>query len=179
MHSEANLIIPFKRQGLMRRGFSDRLLRELLKNSKRGDRELANVLGVSQPTVTRARRKLKQDKVIHDYTVVPDFKKLGFELMAIGLVKVRPDAITPESIAKAKAYAQQTPFAIYSAMGEGMGMNGVVISFHKSYTEFNQQMNGFKAAWKDFLERIDFFVIALGEGEFKRFSLTYLKDVPP
>jgi len=157
----------------------ERLLRELLKNSKRSDRELATVLGVSQPTVTRARHKLEQEGVIRDYTVVPDFKKMGFELMAIGLVKVRPDAITSESIAKAKAYAEKLPHAIFSSLGEGMGMNGVVISFHKNYTEFHRRMNQFRVAWKDYLDNIDFFVIALGEGEYKRLSLTYLKDVPP
>ena len=34
------------------------LLLEFLKDSKRSDRELAKVLGVSQPTVTRMRQRL-------------------------------------------------------------------------------------------------------------------------
>jgi len=173
------LIIQLYRQWFMHKDLSEQLLRELLKNSKRSDRELAKVLGVSQPTVTRTRHILERDGVIQDYTVVPGFKKMGFQIMAIGLVKVRLNAITPESIAKAKEYAEKTPFAIYSAMGEGMGMNGAVITFHKSYTEFNHQMNQFRAAWKDFLDRIEFFLIPLGEGEYKRFSLTHLKDVLP
>jgi len=162
----------------MRKDLPQQLLRALFENSKRSDRELAKVLGVSQPTITRTRNQLEREGVIQDYTIVPDFKKLGFQIMAIGLVKVRLDAITPESMAKAKAYAEQTPCAIYSAMGEGMGMNGVVITFHRTYTEFNHQMNAFRAAWKDFLDRIEFFLIPLGEGEYKRFSLTYLKDAP-
>jgi len=156
-----------------------RLLRELLKNSKRSDRELAQVLGVSQPTITRTRHTLEREGIIQEYTVVPDFKKMGFELMAIGLVKIRPGAITPESIAKAKGYAAKLPQAIFSSLGHGMGMNGVVISFHKNYTEFHQRMKQFRVAWKDYLDRIEFFVIALGEDEYKRLSLTYLKDVPP
>ena len=163
----------------MHKELPQKLLRELLKNSKRSDRELAKVLEVSQPTITRARHNLEREGTIQDYTVVPDFKKMGFEIMVIGLVKVRPEAITPESIAKAKAYAEKLPWAIYSAMGEGMGMNGVVISFHKNYTELHRRMNQFKVAWKDYLDNIEFFIIALGEGEYKRLSLTYLKDVPP
>jgi DNA-binding Lrp family transcriptional regulator len=163
----------------MHKELSERLLRELLKNSKRSDRELAKVLGVSQPTVTRARHKLEQEGVIQDYTVVPDFKKMGFEIMVIGLVKMRPDAIIPESIAKAKGYAEKLPHSIFSSLGEGMGMNGVIISFHKNYTELHQRMNQFRVAGKDYLDKIEFFVIALGEGEYKRLSLTYLKDVPP
>ncbi len=163
----------------MHKELPQKLVRELLKNSKRSDRELAKVLGVSQPTITRARHSLEREGGIQDYTVVPDFKKMGFEIMVIGLVKVRPEAITPESIAKAKAYAEKLPWAIFSAMGEGMGMNGVVISFHKNYTELHRRMNQFKVAWKDYLDKIEFFIIALGEGEYKRLSLTYLKDVPP
>ncbi len=161
----------------MRKELPQQLLRELLKDSKRSDRELAKVLGVSQPTVTRARHKLEQEGTIQDYTVVPDFVKMGFEIMAIGLVKMRPEAVTPETIAKAKTYAEKFPHAIFSSLGEGMGMNGVVISFHKSYSEFNHRMNQFMTVWKDFLERIEFFLIALREGEYKRFSLTYLADV--
>lgn len=163
----------------MRKELPQKLLRELLKNSKRSDRELAKVLRVSQPTITRARHNLEREGVIQDYTVTPDFKKMGFELMTIGLVKIRPGAITPESVAKAKAYADKLPHAIFSSLGEGIGMNGVVISFHKNYTELHQRMNQFRVAWKDFLDKIEFFIIALGEGEYKRLSLTYLKDVPP
>ena len=70
----------------MQRELPERLLRELLKNSKRSDRELAKVLGVSQPTITRIRHKLEQEGVIRDYTIIPDFKKLGFEIMAIEFV---------------------------------------------------------------------------------------------
>ncbi|NIQ06669.1 MAG: winged helix-turn-helix transcriptional regulator, partial [Candidatus Korarchaeota archaeon] len=36
----------------MRKELVQQLLRELLKNSKRSDRELAKVLNVSQPTIT-------------------------------------------------------------------------------------------------------------------------------
>jgi len=60
-----------------------------------------------------------------------------------------------------------------------MGMNGVTITFFKNYTELQQGLTRLRADWKDFLDSIELFVIALGEGEYKRFSLTYLKDVPP
>ncbi len=38
-----------------------RLVSELMKNSRRSDRELARVLGISQPTVSRMLRKLKKE----------------------------------------------------------------------------------------------------------------------
>jgi DNA-binding Lrp family transcriptional regulator len=41
-----------------------KLLSELLKDSRRSDRELAKVVGVSQLTVTRVRSKLEKSGVI-------------------------------------------------------------------------------------------------------------------
>ena len=60
-----------------------RLLSELVKDSLRSDRELAKAVGVSQPTVTRMRARLEKEKVIKEYTMIPDFHKLGFEILAI------------------------------------------------------------------------------------------------
>ena len=40
-----------------------KLLLELVKNSKRSDRDLAKALDVSQPTVTRMRKKLEKEAV--------------------------------------------------------------------------------------------------------------------
>ena len=65
------------------------LLLELLKDSKRSDRELAKVLGLSQPTVSRMRSRLVKEGVIKGFTVVPDFTKIGYEIMAITAIKMK------------------------------------------------------------------------------------------
>ncbi len=57
-------------------------------------------------------------------------------------------------------------------------MNGVVISFHKDYSDYHHHLNHLRVDWKDFLKDIQSFIVSLGREEFKRFSLTYLKDVP-
>jgi len=162
----------------MGKDLPQKLLRELLENSKRSDRELAKTLKVSQPTITRARHKLEKSGIIKDYTIIPDFKMMGFELMTILLVKIRPEAMSPEAMIKAKEYAIKAhPHVILSTLGEGMGMNGVAISFHKDYTEFQRHLNQLRLEWKDFLEDIQIFIVTVGEEEFKRLSLTYLGDV--
>jgi len=155
-----------------------RLLGELLKDSKRSDRELAKILDVSQPTITRTRNKLKRNGLIEDYTITPDFRKMGFEIMALTFVKMRPEILTPEVLKETAKYAAKFPNAIFSSAGEGLGMNGVIISFHKNYTEYHQKLNRLRIDWKDFTEDIQSFVISIGEAESKRFSLTHLKDVP-
>jgi len=63
-----------------------RLLFELMKNAKRSDREIAKIIGVSQPTITRMRQRLEKTAIV-DYTIIPDWTELGFEIMATTLLK--------------------------------------------------------------------------------------------
>jgi len=57
-------------------------------------------------------------------------------------------------------------------------MNAVDIALYKSYAEYHNRVNLMKTEWKDIVEEIQSFIVSIGEGEFKRFSLTHLKDVP-
>ncbi|UCE15345.1 MAG: winged helix-turn-helix transcriptional regulator [Candidatus Bathyarchaeota archaeon] len=161
----------------MRRILHQRLLRELLKNSKRSDRELAKILKVSQPTITRTRHKLEKNGMIQDYTVIPDFRKMGFELLVINLAKLRPEILLSEKSEKLREFAARFPNTIFASAGEGMGMNAIRISLYRNYTEYQNSLNLMKNEWKDIIEDIQSFIVAIGEGEFKRFSLTHLKDV--
>jgi len=156
-----------------------RLLRELLKNSKRSDRDLAKILKVSQPTITRARHRLEKNGMIKDYTIIPDFKKMGFEILALNFVKIRSNFLSSETDEKARKFVTKFPNSIFASRGEGLGMTGVSISFYKNYSEYHQSLNQLRIDWKDLIEDVQSFMISLGEGEFKRFSLTYLKNVPP
>lgn len=162
----------------MGKDLPQKLLRELLKNSKQSDRDLAKVLNASQPTISRARHNLKTNGMIQDYTIVPDFRKMGFELLAMTFVKMRPEILTPEVMVEGKKYSEKWPNVIFASSGEGLGMTGVIISFHKNYTDYHHRLNLLRVDWKDFAEDIKSFIVSIGEGEFKRFSLTYLKDVP-
>jgi len=153
-------------------------LRELLENSKRSDRELAKVLRVSQPTITRYRRKLERAGIIQDYTIIPDFRKMDFEILAITFGKLRPGVRSAEMVEKAKKQAAKFPNVIFSSTGEGLGTTGVTISLHKNYTDYHKTLNQLRVEWKDFAEDIESFIVAIGEGEYKRFSLTHLGDMP-
>ncbi|MFX0201564.1 MAG: Lrp/AsnC family transcriptional regulator, partial [Candidatus Hodarchaeota archaeon] len=152
--------------------------RELLKNSKRSDRDLAKILKVSQPTITRARHRLEKNGMIKDYTIIPDFKKMGFEILALTFIKTRAAALTPETMKESIKYSAEQHNGIFASTGEGLGMTAVIITFHKNYTDYHRQLNQLRVDWKELVEDIQTFVVSIGEGEFKRFSLTYLKDVP-
>ena len=162
----------------MRKELPQQLLRELLKNSKRSDRELAKILDVSQPTITRARNRLEQNGTIQDYTIIPNFKEMGFEILAINFAKIRPGLLSSETSEKAREFIAKFPNTIFASTGEGMGMNAIDVAFYKNFTEYLDRVSLMRTEWKDFVEDIQSFVVPLGEGAFKRLSLTYLGDVP-
>jgi DNA-binding Lrp family transcriptional regulator len=66
-----------------------KLISELMKNSRRSDRELAKAIGTSQPTVSRMIQKLEKQGIISEYTMIPDFTKLGYSLLTISRSRAR------------------------------------------------------------------------------------------
>jgi DNA-binding Lrp family transcriptional regulator len=155
-----------------------KLLRELLDNSKRSDRELANILKVSQPTITRTRHKLEKSGMIQDYTITPDFRKMGFELLAVTLIRMKPETRLPELTDEVKIYCEKFPNAIFVGRGEGFGMNSVIISFHHDFTDYTSKWNQMRIDWKDYILDIQSFIVSMETGVIKKFSPSHLKDVP-
>ena len=151
------------------------LLLELLKDSKRSDRELAKVLGVSQPTVTRMRQRLVKEGMIREFTVIPDFVKMGYEIMAISCVKTKTPMMK-EIEEKGVRWWKKYPNVIFAANAEGMGKNGVIISLHKSFTEFHQFVKEQLQYWKDEIADYDTMLISLKGIIAKPLSLAYLAE---
>jgi DNA-binding Lrp family transcriptional regulator len=115
-----------------------RLVSELMKNSRRSDRELAKVLGVSQPTVSRTIKKLEKGGVIKEYTIIPDFGKLGYKILAITLIKLKR-LLNQEQIERARKIAQESLNAealevVMLERGLGLDADGAFITYHKDYS---------------------------------------------
>ena len=152
-----------------------RLLLELLKNSKRSDREIAKVLGVSQPTITRMRQRLVKEGAIQEFTVIPDFVKMGYEIMAITLTKSKMN-LDPQEIGKATKVVLANPNIIFVAQAEGMGKNGVMISIHKSFSDFHNFLKDLISETKGYIENHETMLIPLKGNIVKPLSLTYLGE---
>jgi DNA-binding Lrp family transcriptional regulator len=150
------------------------LLLELLKDSKRSDRELAKVLGVSQPTVSRTRWRLVKEGIIRDFTVIPDLVKLGYEIMAIIFFKLK---VTKASIEKAIKVTKAKPNIIFASEAEGMGKNGVIISLHIDYTDFSKFLSDLRIEGGDDLRDYETLLISLKEKAVKPLSLKYLAEL--
>lgn len=116
-----------------------RLVAELMKNSRRSDRELAKTIGTSQPTVSRMIKRLEKEGIIKEYTAIPDFRKLGFEIMAIIMFKLR--GISDEELEELHRAARELdkqerrPYLLIMD-GHGLGKDLVLISFHKTYSDY-------------------------------------------
>ena len=152
-----------------------KLLSEFLKDSKRSDRELAKFLGVSQPTITRTRHRLIEEGVVREFTVIPDFTKMGYEIMAISCVKVRVLMMT-ELRKKTEKWMNKYPNVIFSSMAEGMGKNAVIISLHKNYTDYSNFLADFRLEWRDYVQESNSMLITLEERAVKPLSLKYLAE---
>jgi len=157
----------------MRKELTRKLLFELLKDSKRSDRELAKVLGVSQPTITRKRSSLVKDGMIREFTVIPDFAEMGYEIMAISCVKTKRP-INSELSKEATEWMMKFPNIIFVAPAEGMGKNGMMISLHKNYTEYSRFVSEQLTHWGLKIEDYASMLISLRGTIPKPFSLSYL-----
>jgi len=140
------------------------LISELMKNSRQSDRDLARTIGVSQPTITRIRNKLEKEGYIREYTMIPDFSKIGYKIMAITFALSRfLEKEEAERAGKTLADSvkdKQFEF-IMLERGDGLGFDGVIISLHKDYASYLKVFEWVRQF--DFLEvnRIDSFLINL------------------
>jgi DNA-binding Lrp family transcriptional regulator len=151
------------------------LVGEFLKDSKRSDRQLAKALKTSQPTLTRMRNKLEEQGLIEQYTIIPAFGKLGFEILAITLTKTKFD---PELTERAVKSVNAKPNIIFCAAAEGLGKNGIIISVHKSYADYSSFITEYMVEWRDVMEAYDTVLVSLAGGWVgKPFSLKYMAEL--
>jgi DNA-binding Lrp family transcriptional regulator len=159
------------------------LLQELVKNSKRSDRDLAKLLGVSQPTLTRMRKRLERDNYILDYTAIPNMTKLGFEIVAFTFLNI--ERFDPEkgelSSAlgeRAHKWVSHNSKIIFAAGGEGLhGNNCLMISVHRDFTDFTDFISDFRTQWSARVRVMDSFLVSLKSKMPKPFSFRNLEIV--
>jgi len=143
-----------------------KVLAELLKNSKQSDRELSQKLGVSQPTVSRIRGRLEKEGYIKEYTIIPDFIKLGYKIMAMTFA--RSQALDKEAAEKARKKIidsvkhKQFEFVMLER-GIGLGFDAVIVSLHKDYASYIKVKEWLRQFEFLDVEKIDSFLIDLDD----------------
>ena len=109
-----------------------RVLFALVKCSRRSDRELSKVLKSPVSAVSRRRRELEEANVILNYTVVPDFRKLGFGVQAFTFVSV-VGCVRLGQFECLRNLSSVGSCVLFASVGEGLGADCVVVSLHESY----------------------------------------------
>jgi len=143
------------------------LISELMKNSRRSDRELAKALKVSQPTVSRMIKKLEKEGIIKEYTMIPDFAKLGFQLMSIAVAKLKKPT-SQEALRNARKIAHEMiekhPTAVIATVsGIGLDADRVIIAFHRSYSEYMELLKYTREYPHVVLDEIRSFLVDLND----------------
>lgn len=159
------------------------ILLELMKNARRSDRELAKILGVSQPTITRRRSSLEKSGLIENYTLIPRWAKLGYSLMAIILVRVRVgnpgnhEARYQEVFRRGAEWLMSQPNILMAGGCRGTGVESFMISIHKTYADFDEFMNDCRLKLGDLLEIVQLIIVNLaGREVLKPLNPAYLAE---
>ncbi len=110
------------------------VLLELAKNARLSDRELAAKLKTSQPTITRIRTRLWNEKFVDRFLILPSLEKFGLQFHAFSFVKVNH----PSVIRKLVAWANENQSVVFAGEGEGLHNHQFVIeSLHANYGEYH------------------------------------------
>jgi DNA-binding Lrp family transcriptional regulator len=144
-----------------------KLLSELLKNSRRSDRELAKAIGTSQPTTTRLRNKLEKEGYIKEYTIIPNFNKIGYAIMALNFIKLDPKVTENDIEGFRQTHPDimgKEPFGVVLIhCGIGLGYDSVIVSFHQNYASYDAFRNHVKHSMGASITEMNTFLISLEE----------------
>ena len=144
-----------------------KMLSELVKNSRRSDRELAKAIGTSQPTATRIRTKLEKEGYVKEYTAIPDLIKIGYSIMALIFLKFDQKSVVVQSEYEFKkqhfeAISQSSMAAVFLAkQGIGLGYDKVILSFHPNYDAFDKFLMYVKDKMSENIIEINTFLVNL------------------
>ena len=152
-----------------------KLLYEMMKNAKRSDREIAKIIGVSQPTITRMRQRLEKTGYVRNYSVIPNLEKLGCEIAAFTFMAIANSNVKSENMNK---WIESNPKIVFSASGDGLnGKNSIMVSIHKDFTDYSKFMSELRSKWSENIRNIDGFLVPLRGDIQKHFSFKYLQPM--
>ncbi|MEM2093249.1 MAG: Lrp/AsnC family transcriptional regulator [Candidatus Bathyarchaeia archaeon] len=149
------------------------LLYELMKDSKRSDRELAKIVGASQPTITRMRKALESLEYIREYTVIPALDKLGFELLSLNF-------ITANITSEFKEWITNNPKILFATFGRGFEDESLlIVSIHKDFTDFSEFTREIRNVVGSGLSSMKSFLSSVKVDLIKPFSMKNFGNIQP
>ena len=129
------------------------------------------------------KKTLLEQGFIQGFTILPDFYKIGYHLLVFTFVRIKPLLASAEERRKgheiAKEWMNRQPNVVFAHYCRGMGMDGFMISFHKSYEEFNKFIQKHNQEIGHQLNDFNGILLNLsGEETLKHFHFKYLAENP-
>ena len=158
------------------------LISELMSNSRRSDKDLARKIGTSKQKVSRTLKKLEQEGYIKEYTMLPDFHKLGFDIMSFTFIKLmKKDEATIEQFRKdvRQKYIGKAAASLLTMNGMGSEVEGdeISVAFHEGYAEYLDYLEKINAHPLVDAKQTKSFLASMGdETHFQRMTMSVIAD---
>jgi DNA-binding Lrp family transcriptional regulator len=131
-------------------------------------------------------KKLEKSRIIKEYTMIPDFSKLGLELLSITFAK-RHHEVSREELAKieregADVARKQGIRTIMALRGMGLGYDVAIVALHPNYSAYTEVVQAVQDFPHSDVSRIESFLINLTDRvQYRPLTLshiaTYLSDL--
>ncbi len=146
------------------------VLKELIKNGRVGDQEIARRLKTSRPTILKIRKRLEDKGIIKRYTPELDLEKLGLNIQAVILYRWKDYSKTKE-LEDIIKFIKFQPEVVLFVKGEGVGSKtDLIVSVHENLKSYEAFIRKVKYKWKDNVENVDVFLSSI-DGIFKNYEL--------
>ncbi|MFH1848592.1 MAG: Lrp/AsnC family transcriptional regulator [archaeon] len=137
-----------------------KILRELTTNSRQSDRLISKKLKITQPTVSRLRKKLEKDGLIERYTLIPNLEKIDIEFVTFITLQWK-DYSQAKKLEEFNHFLKHDKRVLFSAPGEGFeDKTKIIMTFHKNYRSYELFLREIRANWKDYVESMDSFLVS-------------------
>jgi DNA-binding Lrp family transcriptional regulator len=84
---------------------------------------------------------LEKEGVLREFTVIPDFRKLGYNIVALTFGNINRDLQKKDEVDDARkdfvrCFDDSSDEIIADVRGIGLGHDGSIVSFHRNYSEY-------------------------------------------
>jgi DNA-binding Lrp family transcriptional regulator len=113
-----------------------RVLFSLIAKSNKSDRAMAKVLGISNASLSKRRKKLENEGYIKEYTIIPDLHRMGIELVIFHFATTS-DVYTSAQVEAAREFFKKYPgvLGLFEERSH-RGTSWFAITVHRNYEDF-------------------------------------------
>ncbi len=113
-----------------------KVLFTLLSLSNKSDRAIAKILGISNTSLSKRRRRLEKDGCIKEYTVIPDLHSMGLDVIVFYFSSTS-DMLTPAQLKESRELALKHPEVLCLLEEQNLaGTSWFAVTIHKTYDGF-------------------------------------------